>query len=81
MVWEEFKELRELLMIVNTKLSRYIASDANSLNSYPISSVGLIALVPIFNVFTEQHFKDLTYRYVVSDIDLDIIKDELTKIS
>lgn len=81
MNWEEFKELKARLMIVCERFSRNISRNATSLKRYPKYFCDLTALVPIFGSITEQHFTDLTYRYILSDKDLSLIGDTLNTLN
>lgn len=77
MQWQEFVKVRELLMIVNTKILNKAAYDANSLKARPKSLAWVSGLIPVFRILTEQTFKDLTYRYIVSDKELRKIQTKL----
>lgn len=77
MIWSEFLDLKALLMKVLHQISSDIGKASNSLKTYPRHVVCYTSLSTVFDSLTEDSFKDLTYRYVISDKDLELVKTEL----
>lgn len=77
MIWGEFLELKALLMKVVEKFSLNIGKNSNALKEYPRHVVCYTSLVPVLGSITEDNFKDLSYRYIISDRDLELLEAEL----
>ena len=81
MDWIGFTQLRELLMQVNTRLAEHNSKDSNSVKGRALGSLYAVSLVPVLFSLKESDFSDLSYRQIISDAELEKVKNNLNSLN